>query len=61
MSSWFLRRLAWKSLYRAGQSRLSCPDQMSGNEDAKTQEHRKQQVEVSGAGFTGTYNEGILY
>jgi hypothetical protein len=34
---------------------------MSSNEDTKTQEHRKQQVEMSGAGFTGAYNEGILY
>jgi len=50
MSSWF-RRLAWKGLCRAGQSGLSCPDHMSGNEDAKTQEHRKQQVEVSEAGL----------
>jgi hypothetical protein len=34
---------------------------MSGNEDAKTQEHRKQQVKVNGDGFTGAYNEGLLY
>jgi hypothetical protein len=59
-SSWFQRRCAWKSLYRAGQSRLSCPHQMSGNEDAKTQEHRKQ-VGVRGVDFTGAYNEGVLY
>jgi hypothetical protein len=57
MSGGILRR-PWKSLDRAGQSRLSGPDQMSGNEEAKTQEHRKQQVKVNGAGFTGAYNEG---
>jgi hypothetical protein len=34
---------------------------MSGNEEAKTQEHCKQQVKVNGAGFTGAYNEGVLY
>ena len=58
--SW-IRLLAWNSLYRVGQSRLSCPDQMSGNEDTKTQEHRKQQVKVNKACFTGAYNEDILY
>jgi hypothetical protein len=34
---------------------------MSSNEDAKTQEHGKQQGKVNGAGFTGACNEGILY
>lgn len=34
---------------------------MSDNEDAKTQEHRKQQVKGKGARFTGAYNEGNLY
>jgi len=34
---------------------------MSSSEDAKTQEHRKQQAEMSGAGFPDAYNEGILY
>jgi hypothetical protein len=34
---------------------------MSGKEDAKAQEHSKQQVRVIGDGFTGAYNVGILY
>ena len=59
MTLWFLPES--RRPYRAGQRGLSYPDQMSGNEDVKTQEHRMQQVKANGAGPSGAYNEGVLY
>ncbi len=56
-SIWFL--CEWKSLYRAGQSGLSSPDEMSGNEDVKSQEHRKQQVKVNEAGCSGAHHRAF--